>query len=132
MPRTNEMSQEPSERVSAHTFTLKYPIGYTFMMLVFEATAEFYRWLSRLRNRAAMARIVQRIESASVTGTLGDCAPVGHGVSELRIHSGPGYRIYFTRTGSTVYLLVGEWRQVPPEPRLKRAIAMVHALQEIQ
>lgn len=101
------------------------------MMLVFEAAAEFYRWLSRLRNRAAKARIVQRIESASVTGTLGDCAPVGHGVSELRIHSGPGYRS-ISPAPDRPCTCFGGWRQVHTEPRLKRAIAMVHALQEIQ
>ena len=39
-------------------------------------------------------------------GNLGDCAPVGEGVSEMRIHYGPGYRLYFKRRGDVVYLLL--------------------------
>ncbi|WP_438749736.1 type II toxin-antitoxin system RelE/ParE family toxin [Pararhizobium sp. O133] len=46
-----------------------------------------------------------RIRSAE-HGNLGDCAPVGDGVSEMRIHHGPGYRVYFKRTGGVVYLLL--------------------------
>lgn len=46
-----------------------------------------------------------RIRSAEA-GNFGDCEPVGEGVSEMRIHTGPGYRVYFTRRGETVYLLL--------------------------
>jgi putative addiction module killer protein len=45
------------------------------------------------------------VRSASF-GNFGDCEPVGEGVSEMRIHIGGGYRIYYTRTGSTVYVLL--------------------------
>ncbi|MDR0701266.1 MAG: type II toxin-antitoxin system RelE/ParE family toxin [Azoarcus sp.] len=51
-----------------------------------------------------MARRIERAES----GNFGDCEPVGEGVSEMRIHYGPGYRVYFTRRGmEVVILLVG-------------------------
>lgn len=39
-------------------------------------------------------------------GLLGDIKPVGDGVSELRVHTGPGYRLYFTRVGGTIVLLL--------------------------
>lgn len=74
-------------------------------MLVFEATAVFRDWLFSLRDRKAKARILARIRSAEF-GNLGDCSPVGEGVSEMRIHYGPGYRLYFKRTGEVVYLLL--------------------------
>lgn len=54
---------------------------------------------------AGRARILVRIRSAEA-GNFGDCEPVGDGVSEMRIHTGPGYRVYFTRRGETVYLLL--------------------------
>ena len=39
-------------------------------------------------------------------GNFGDCEPVGDGVSEMSVHVGPGYRVYYTRTGSTMYVLL--------------------------
>jgi len=51
------------------------------------------------------ARILARLASATF-GNFGDCEPVGEGVSEMRIHVGAGYRVYYTRTGSTVYVLL--------------------------
>jgi putative addiction module killer protein len=43
---------------------------------------------------------------SATLGNFGDCRPVGEGVSEMRIHAGPGYRVYFVRTGATVYVLL--------------------------
>jgi putative addiction module killer protein len=74
-------------------------------MLEFKTTDEFEEWLGRLKDRQGRARIFSRIDSVR-RGKLGDCAPVGEGVSEMRIHYGPGYRLYFTRIGETVYLLL--------------------------
>lgn len=48
---------------------------------------------------------VSRIRSAE-QGNFGDCEPVGDGVSEMRIHCGPGYRVYYSRKGEVVYLLL--------------------------
>ena len=55
---------------------------------------------------------MERIRSAE-RGNFGDCASVGGGVSEMRIHSGPGHRVYFCRTGEMVYVLLcgGKKRQ---------------------
>ena len=65
----------------------------------------FTEWLDGLRDKAASARIrirLRRIEA----GNLGDCEPVGEGVSELRIHVGAGCRVYFGRYGQWVILLL--------------------------
>jgi putative addiction module killer protein len=71
----------------------------------FLRTAAFDTWLAKLKDPIGKARIVERIRSAE-RGQFGDCRPVGEGVSEMRIHAGPGYRLYFTRSGDVVYLLL--------------------------
>lgn len=68
-------------------------------------TDVFSQWLTRLRDKKALARIIARLESARL-GNLGDVKSVGGGVREMRIHVGPGYRIYFVQTGQVVLLLL--------------------------
>jgi putative addiction module killer protein len=68
-------------------------------------TAVFDRWFERLRDRKAAARVQARIDRAEA-GNLGDCRPVGGGVSELRIDYGPGYRVYFVQRGLEVIILL--------------------------
>jgi len=71
----------------------------------FVRSSDFDAWLSNLTDQKAKARILARILSATF-GNFGDCEPVGEGVSEMRIHVGAGYRIYYTRTGTSVYVLL--------------------------
>lgn len=65
----------------------------------------FLQWLQSLRNDIAQAHVLRRLAKAEL-GHFGDCEPVGEGVSEMRIHHGPGSRVYFTRRGQTVYVLL--------------------------
>jgi putative addiction module killer protein len=58
-----------------------------------------------MADQKAKARILARLRSATL-GNFGDCEPVGEGISEMRVHIGAGYRVYYTRTGSTVYVLL--------------------------
>ncbi|MCH2242216.1 MAG: type II toxin-antitoxin system RelE/ParE family toxin [Aquabacterium sp.] len=74
-------------------------------MLSFLRTPQFDLWLRSLKDPIAKARIAARIRSAQA-GNFGDCEPVGEGVSEMRIHVGPGYRVYYTRRGEVLYLLL--------------------------
>ncbi|MEQ1605873.1 MAG: type II toxin-antitoxin system RelE/ParE family toxin [Pyrinomonadaceae bacterium] len=74
-------------------------------MNTFLRTPEFDAWLAKLRDPIAKARIIARIRSAEA-GNFGDCEPVGDGISEMRIHVGAGYRAYFCRRGSVIYLLL--------------------------
>ena len=69
-------------------------------------TEIFANWFGRLKDRRAKARVQVRIDRMEI-GNFGDVAPVGEGVSELRIHYGPGYRVYFVQRGSVVFLLCG-------------------------
>jgi putative addiction module killer protein len=73
-------------------------------MIEVRQTETFIDWLSRLSDNAA-ARIVTRIRRIE-TGNFGDAKSVGGGVSELRINYGSGFRVYFTRRGNTIVILL--------------------------
>lgn len=68
-------------------------------------TTTFRRWLSGLKDYRAKAAIVLRLKQVAA-GHWGDVKNVGDGVSELRWHLGPGYRVYFTRRGARIVLLL--------------------------
>lgn len=74
-------------------------------MLEVRKTEVFARWLDGLRDIQARARVQVRIERLA-SGHLGDVKPLGEGVSELRIHYGPGYRLYFTRRRNRIVILL--------------------------
>ncbi len=74
-------------------------------MLEIRETSAYALWFAALRDRAAKVRIDIRIRRLSL-GNFGDIRPVGDGVSELRIHYGPGYRIYLTKQGDAVVILL--------------------------
>lgn len=65
----------------------------------------FRDWLEGLKDRQARAKIRVRLNRIRL-GNFGDCKSVGHGVSELRIPHGPGYRVYFGRKGETIVILL--------------------------
>ena len=68
-------------------------------------TEIFASWLDSLRDVQARARVQARIERLA-QGNAGDAQPVGEGVSELRIHYGPGYRVYFKQQGRQLIILL--------------------------
>ena len=75
-------------------------------MIEVRSTEQYSRWYQRLRDREAQSRILIRVRRLSL-GNFGDVVPVGGGVSELRIHYGPGYRVYFVRRGERIVILLG-------------------------
>jgi putative addiction module killer protein len=74
-------------------------------MIELKQTEAFRKWRLRLRDHRARAMIASRLDRLS-QGHTGDVRPVGEGVSELRIHYGPGYRVYFQRRGNTIIVLL--------------------------
>jgi putative addiction module killer protein len=74
-------------------------------MAAIRETEEFSNWLNKLRDAVAKAKIASRIERL-VRGNPGDVKPVGEGVSELRIHHGAGYRVYFIQRGEQLIVLL--------------------------
>lgn len=107
-----------------------YPNGYSQpLMNTLIRTAEFAAWLERLRDLKGKARILSRLDSA-VLGNFGDCEPVGEGVSEMRIHFGPGYRVYYMRRGTEVYLLLVGGDKSTQKRDIKLALEMARQLKE--
>jgi len=74
-------------------------------MIEVRKTTVFSDWFDSLKDKRAKARIQVRIDRVEV-GNFGDVAPVGEGVSELRIFYGPGYRVYFVKRASVVVILL--------------------------
>ncbi len=69
------------------------------------STVTFDRWLRKLKDRHARLRILERVDRLA-HGNPGDAKPVGHGVSELRLTYGPGYRVYYLQAGHRFVLLL--------------------------
>ncbi len=95
----------------------------------FLTTGEFDAWLAGLRDPIAKARIAIRIRSAEA-GNFGDCEPVGDGISEMRIHVGAGYRVYYTRRGSVIYLLLCGGDKASQKRDILHAKALLKTLPE--
>ncbi|GJE17610.1 type II toxin-antitoxin system RelE/ParE family toxin [Methylobacterium marchantiae] len=87
----------------------------------------FKVWLKGLRDERAKARIAARLRSASYDN-FGDTRSVGSGVFEMRIHYGPGYRIYYARRGETVYLLLKGGDKASQSRDIQDAITMLSML----
>lgn len=74
-------------------------------MIEVRQTIVFGKWLDSLRDEQARKRIVVRVRRLEL-GNPGDVKPVGEGISEMRIDYGPGYRLYFTRKGDMIVILL--------------------------
>lgn len=90
-------------------------------MYRFERTSQFNDWLRSLKDRTGKLLILDRLTSAE-QGYFGDRDSVGGGVFEMRIHYGPGYRVYYTRRGQTVYLLLIGGDKSTQKRDIRRAI----------
>ncbi len=89
-------------------------------MYTVQQTEEFQRWLDDLADMRAQVRIVARIRLAEA-GNLGDWAMVGRGVSEMRVHFGPGSRLYFTRRGGVLIVMLAGGDKGSQARDIKRA-----------
>lgn len=96
-------------------------------MLIFEQTPVFVRWLQTLKDPVGKSRVLARVRAAQLDH-FGDCEAVGGGVYEMRIHRGPGYRVYFSRRGQVLYLLLIGGDQDSQPRDIQRARRLAHAL----
>lgn len=96
-------------------------------MLEVRRTTEFIDWLLELRDVAARVRIAKRIDRIA-QGNFGDAKSVGDGVSELRFTFGPGYRVYYTRHGDVVVILLCGGDKASQSVDIERAKTMAHEI----
>jgi putative addiction module killer protein len=89
----------------------------------------FAQWLDGLRDIQARARVQARIERLAA-GNPGDVEPVGEGVSELRIHYGPGYRVYFKKRGRELFILLAGGDKSSQAKDIKAALKLARDLSE--
>jgi putative addiction module killer protein len=91
-------------------------------------TEEFQDWLDGLKDRRAQIRIVARLRLAEA-GNLGDWKSVGGDVSEMRVDVGPGYRLYFTRRGSLLIVMLAGGDKSTQSRDIKRAQRILDQLE---
>ena len=96
-------------------------------MFEIRKTKTFAKWLDGLRDMRARARVQVRIERLG-TGNAGDAKSVGEGVSEMRIDYGPGYRVYFTKRGSEVIVLLAGGDKRTQVADLRTALRLARSL----
>ena len=96
-------------------------------MYTIQTTEIFDDWLDALRDKQARARIYARIRRAEL-GNFGDCEPVGEGVSEMRIHVGAGYRVYFKQTGIEWVILLAGGNKSTQQSDIKAALKLAQEL----
>lgn len=96
-------------------------------MKTIHTTEVFDGWFSKLADKLAARRIQARIDRAE-DGNFGDCEPVGEGVSEMRIHFGPGYRVYFTQRGLDIVVLLAGGDKSTQAKDIKSALKIARQL----
>jgi len=96
-------------------------------MITILTTDTFTTWFASLKDKRAATRIQARIDRAE-EGNFGACAPVGEGVSEMRIHFGPGYRVYFVQRGMELIILLAGGDKATQSKDIKTALLLAAKL----
>ncbi|MDP2294688.1 MAG: type II toxin-antitoxin system RelE/ParE family toxin [Pseudolabrys sp.] len=96
-------------------------------MIEVRQTAEFSRWLRRLRDANAVARVVARIRRME-QGNLGDTRNLRSGLTEMRVDYGPGYRVYFVQRGKAIVILLCAGDKRTQRKDIERARELVEKL----
>ena len=104
-----------------------YPIFYNRPVNTIYTTETFDHWFSELRDKQAVRRVQARIDRAE-EGNFGDCEPVGEGVSEMRIHYGPGFRVYFAQRGMEIVILLAGGDKSTQSKDIKTALELARKL----
>lgn len=88
---------------------------------------EFSDWLKSLKDGLTRQRLNKRLRKVQL-GNLGDVAPVGNGVYEMREHFGPGWRMYYVKRGETLIVMLGGGEKSTQQADIDRAIELANSL----
>ena len=116
-----------TEGTDGATVANPYPEGYALLVVAIRQTEVFATWFNKLPDRRARARILVRIRRLTL-GNPGDVAPVGEGVSEMRIHYGPGYRVYYVQRGQALIVLLAGGDKKTQKRDIQRALELAREL----
>lgn len=94
-----------------------------------QETETYSDWFKSLRDTQAQARILMRVRRLSL-GNPGDVSAVGQGVSEMRIHYGPGYRVYYVQHGAAIVILLCGGDKSSQKDDIASALALAKGLKE--
>ena len=96
-------------------------------MYTVRQTEEFVMWLDALKDRRAQVRIAARLRQVEA-GNIGDWQAIEEEVSEMRVDFGPGYRLYFTRRGRIVIVILNAGDKSSQKRDIRRALKLVAEL----
>ncbi len=96
-------------------------------MISIQTTDTFDDWYGNLKDKRAITRIQVRIDRAE-DGNFGDCSPVGEGVSEMRIHYWPGYRVYSLQRGIELVILLAGGNKSTQSKDIKTALQLARQI----
>jgi len=99
-------------------------------MFTVRQTEEFVAWLDELTDKRAQIRIVARLRQAEA-GNLGDWKPIDGNLSEMRVDVGAGYRLYFTRRGTVLIILLTGGSKSSQKRDVRRALALASEIGEV-
>lgn len=98
-------------------------------MKIIYTTKIFDSWYQKLKDREAARFIQVRIDRAE-DGNFGDCMPIGEGVSEMRLHVGPGYRLYFMQQGLEIVILLAGGNKSSQSRDIEIALQLAREIRE--
>lgn len=99
------------------------------MAYIVKPLPEFSSWLASLKDGLTRQRLVKRLRKAQL-GNLGDVAPVGQGVFEMREHFGPGWRLYYIQHGATLIVMLGGGDKSTQQADIRRALELAQSLED--
>ena len=98
-------------------------------MFTVHQTEEFVTWLDDIKDKRAQVRIAARLRQTE-TGNLGDWQSIEGEVSEMRVHYGPGYRLYFVRRGRVIVIMLNAGDKSSQKRDVRRALKLAAELGE--